>query len=339
MSSNKYNLKISIIIPAYNIEDLIVRCLESVCSQTYPKELLEIIVVDDGSTDNTFDKAKEYARDKRNVTVLHKENGGSSSARNYGLSKATGDYIGFVDSDDYVDPHMYEELMKAAMMFDAPMVQASRDEIDENGQKLPDVCIPPEKITVISGKEHLKTLLLHTGDASFCTRITKAELFKKDYGRFPENELNEDFYLMIKMISDVDKLVILPGQYYHVFYRLGSNSRKKKEDKEYFPPVFNDIVRNSDVALNLVDEKYPDLHDIAVRFCLIQRLDYLLHIPISQMKSDNRYYKKDVVEFLRHHKKDIRKNPYLTKKNRIYLQLLATAPKFVRTVHARLRGL
>ena len=331
------NKTISVIIPAYNIEDLLEKCVSSVAKQDYPKSLLEIIVVDDGSSDGTGAVADRLASQYENVKVIHKENGGSSSARNAGLAVATGDYVGFVDSDDYVSPEMYSLLMDAAIRNDADMVQISRDEISENGDRLPDVVIPPEKETVISPKEHLRTLLMHTGDASFCTKLTKRSLFTEDL-RFPEGELNEDFYLMIHMLMKVNKLVILPKQCYHVFYRTGSNSRKKKEDKDYFPSVFTDIVRNSDVALKLVRKNASDLVEVAERFGFVQRLDYLLHIPTSKMRSDNLFYR-EVVKNIRKNRGKIISNHYLTGKQKAYLMILSVAPGFVRKSHARIKGL
>ena len=346
-----FRKKISVIIPAYNIEDLIVRCLKSVRDQTYPSELMEIIVVDDGSTDDTYKRIEEFIEKSEQegeqypkMLLLHQENGGSSKARNLALSAATGDYIGFVDSDDYVDSHMYESLMKAIeenSTEESPvlMAQASRDEIAEDGTRLPDVCIPPKAVKTINGEQHLRTLLMHTGDASFCTKLTSRALFKGECRGFPENELNEDFYLMIHMLKRVEKLVILPQQYYHVFYRSGSNSRKKADQKDYFPPVFTDIVRNSDVAYRLVRKNFPALKEVAMRFCLIQRLDYLLHIPISKMNHGNKFYRKEVVGFLQKHMKDIFSNKYLTTKNRAYLVALGIAPKAVRSAHAKVRGI
>lgn len=329
--------KISVIIPAYNIESLLEKCVASVATQDYPEGLLEVIVVDDGSTDNTASVADNLSLKYPNVTVLHKENGGSSSARNLGISYATGDYIGFVDSDDYVDPGMYRSLVEAALKYDADMVQISRDEISEDGTRLPDVVIPPKEPTVISPSEHLRTLLMHTGDASFCTKLVKRAYFTKDM-MFPEGELNEDFYLMIHMLPMINRLVILPQQYYHVFYRTGSNTRRKKEDKDYFPSVFTDIVRNSDVALKLVEEKYPKLLDVARRFGYYQRLDYLLHIPISKMTSENSFYS-DVVAYIRKNRKEIATNKYLTGKQKAYLLVLSTFPRQIRSLHAKIRGL
>ncbi len=329
--------KISVVIPAYNIEDLLEKCVDSVAGQDYPKDLLEIIVVDDGSTDGTGKKADQLADRYENVSVIHKKNGGSSSARNAGIEASTGDYLGFVDSDDFVSPQMYSLLMDAALRNDADMVQISRDEIAEDGTRLPDVVTPPESETVVEPLEHFRTLLLHTGDASFCTKLTKRSLFTKDM-RFPEGELNEDFYLMIHMLQKVNRLVILPDQCYHVFYRTGSNSRKRTEDKDYFPSVFTDIVRNADVALGVVSKNAPELTEVAERFGFVQRLDYLLHIPISKMTGDNVFYM-DVVRNIRKNRGKILGNRYLTSKQKLYLLLLSTAPGFVRKTHARIKGL
>ncbi|MBP3826185.1 MAG: glycosyltransferase, partial [Butyrivibrio sp.] len=118
-----FSKSISVIIPAYNIEDLLEKCVDSVAAQDYPKDLLQIIVVDDGSTDGTPGKADELADKYSNVQVIHKKNGGSSSARNVGIDAATGDYLGFVDSDDYISGIMYSSMMEAAMRTGADMIQ------------------------------------------------------------------------------------------------------------------------------------------------------------------------------------------------------------------------
>lgn len=100
---------VSVIIPAYNIEDYIGRCLDSIISQTYKN--LEIIVVDDGSRDHTGEILDNYAKKDRRIKVIHKENGGVSSARNKGIEVAEGDYIGFIDGDDLIEPEMYKILV------------------------------------------------------------------------------------------------------------------------------------------------------------------------------------------------------------------------------------
>lgn len=104
---------------------------------------------------------------------------------------AKGKWIGFVDSDDWIEPQMYERLYEAATAAGTSIAQASRDEIDEDYHKRPDVCTPPEQEVTCTAEDFLKTLLLHQGDCSFCTKLIKKSLFEGH--RFPEGKLNEDF--------------------------------------------------------------------------------------------------------------------------------------------------
>lgn len=319
---------ISIIVPVYNIKDYLKRCVDSCLAQTYKQ--LELILVDDGSTDGTGLLCDELAETDERIRVFHKENGGSSSARNLGIEKARGEYLGFVDSDDFIGPTMYEKLMKAALEQDVPIAQISRDEIDEKGNRMADVCTPPSRALFCESEAFMKELLMHRGDCSFCTKLIHRSLFEA--GRFPEGKLNEDFFLLIRMLPRIRGIYILPDQEYHVFYRIGSNTRK--QDKNDFSRVFLDIVENADVAMEMVESHYPELKKVGIRFGLYQRLDYLLHIPIPQMTGENEFYGQ-VKRYLRKHILDTLTNPWLTAKNRIYLLLLTTAPRFVRVVHSR----
>lgn len=325
-------MKISVIVPVYNIIDCLERCVMSIINQTY--ENLEIILVDDGSTDGTSSLCDVLETKDIRVRVFHKENGGSSSARNLGLKYATGDYIGFVDSDDYIESDMYELLADAVKRYDAKMAQISRDEVNEDGTKRPDVCIPPSEEKILSNREMMKELLMHRGDCSFCTRICAKELF--DGRQFPEGELNEDFKLLTQMLCDVRAFPILPKQCYHVYYRMNSNSRRK--DKNDFSRVFTDIVVNADYVAELVEKNYPDLRETAFRFGMFQRLDYMLHIPISMMNKENAFYQ-EVVKYIKANWSRMVKNELLTKKNKIYLTLFAIAPKKVREIHAKIKGI
>lgn len=321
---------ISVIVPVYNVMEYLPRCVDSLRSQTYRN--LEIILVDDGSTDNSGALAEKMAMEDRRIRVLHKENAGTSSARNLGLSVARGTYIGFVDSDDYVEPGMYESLLGLALKEGLVMVQTSRDEIDEQGERMPDVCVPPGEIQFVESEDFMRELLLHRGDCSFCTKLTHASLFEQE--KFPEGELNEDFDLLVRLLQRVPVVAVLPQQDYHVFYRYGSNTRTRGADE--FAQVFTDIVRNADRVQRIVEERYPKLLPQAQRFGLFQRLDYMLHIPVSMMNGRNEFYCQ-VRDYLRIHRKDALKSPYLTRKNKVYLLLLGTAPRLVRRVHRMLR--
>lgn len=319
--------KISVIVPVYNSIDCLEKCVRSLCAQTYAD--LEILLIDDGSTDGTAALVEELAKIDSRIRIHHKENGGASSARNAGIALATGDYLAFADSDDYLEPYVYEELQRALATGAYPVAQISRDEVDEDGKRLPDVCTPPEKEWFCDTETFLKELLLHRGDCSFCTKLFPREIFGAH--RFPEGELNEDFRLLVEILQEIAGIVILPKQGYHVVARKTSTTRTRTKDS--FSRVFTDIVENADRMQALVDEKYPNLHAYAVRFNLYQRLDYLLHVPISQMRADNAFYR-SVKTYLRRHVFDTVKNSYLTKKNKVYLLLFTAAPKLTRQVHA-----
>lgn len=319
-------VKISVIVPVYNTRNCLERCVDSICGQTY--ENLEVILVDDGSTDGTGQLCDTLARQDSRISVYHKKNGGASSARNLGLQNATGDYIGFVDSDDYIDADAYQKMAELILTGEYPVVQISRDERDESGKRLPDVCVPPKDMRFCDSETFIKELLLHQADCSFCTKLIRKELFTKH--RFPEGELNEDFKLLIELLMEIEGIAILPQQGYHVVCRSDSTTRKRSADS--FSRVFLDIVENADRMQELVDKSYPNLHEHAIRFNLYQRLDYMLHVPISQMNGKNVFYR-NVRKYLRGHITDTIHSPYLTRKNKMYLLLLTAAPGSVRRVH------
>lgn len=111
------HVMISVIVPVFNTENYLKKCIDSILQQTYQD--IELIIVDDGSTDNSFFICKEYERKDRRVKVIHKENGGQGSARNVGLDVCKGEYIIFVDSDDYILPDMFQILIKNATLANA----------------------------------------------------------------------------------------------------------------------------------------------------------------------------------------------------------------------------
>ena len=324
------NPLISIIVPVYNIEEYLPRCIESVLSQTYKN--LELILVDDGSTDKSGEICDLYHQKDSRVRVIHKRNGGSSSARNEGIGIAKGLFLGFVDSDDYVEKTMYETMVSTIETVGCNIVQVARDEIDEQGNLMSNVCEMPAELTEYSSRDFMRELLLHKGDCSFCTKLLNRDLFLEN--RFPVGVLNEDFHLLVRMLKQGEKIVSLPYCGYHVFYRIGSNTRKK--DVNEFPRVYGDCVDNADMVYELVLKQFPDLKKEAIRFGLFQRMDYLLHIPIMQMNKNNKQYK-EVCRYIRKYFFHMLFSKYLTKKDKIYLFLFALAPKTVRKVHAFIR--
>ena len=168
-----------------------------------------------------------------------------------------------------------------------------------------------------------------------CTKLTARKAFERH--RFPEGELNEDFKIFTEIITDKELfgdgsasgVGSLPDICYHVCYRAGSNTRTSRDT---FSRVYKDIVVNADRVSTLVDNEYPGLSEYAIRFGLVQRLDYLLHIPVKMMKRSDGFYA-GVVDHMRRHRADVRKNPYLSDEERSKMKILTTAPRTVRMVH------
>jgi glycosyltransferase involved in cell wall biosynthesis len=323
---------ISIIVPVYQVKPYLEKCVSSICRQTYSN--LEILLIDDGSWDGSQDLCDSLAILDSRIRVIHQPNAGSSAARNRGLSLAKGQYIGFVDSDDFIEPNMYQSLYEALIQFHAKAAQTGRLEWAADGSRLPDICIPPLEPTVVSAESFLKELLMHRGDSSFCTKLFAREILEGK--KFPEGVLNEDFRLLVQLLEELPVLVSLPEQCYHVLYREESNTRSR--DKEKFSTVFADCIDNADWVMSLVEVNYPNLKKEAFRFGVFQRIEYLLHIPIQQMTEKNQKYR-NIVNWLRIHFWEALGNPWLTGKNKLYLALFVFAPKGIRLLHRTIRSI
>ena len=115
--------KISVIVPIYNVEQYLRKCIDSIINQTYKN--LEIILVDDGSWDNSPRICDEYAKRDNRIKVIHKKNGGLADARNTGLKMITGNYISFIDSDDYIEKTMYEKMIKVILKYNADIIECN----------------------------------------------------------------------------------------------------------------------------------------------------------------------------------------------------------------------
>lgn len=146
---------ISVIIPVYNVEMYLEQCLDSVLSQTYHN--LEVILVDDGSADTSGTICDQYKEKDARVKVIHKKNGGLSSARNAGLELAKGDWIGFVDSDDYLAPEMYEALLAIARTADADIALTYFQCVDRDGNL--ESCTWTDEVTVFGEGELIETYI------------------------------------------------------------------------------------------------------------------------------------------------------------------------------------
>ena len=338
--NRKHQPDISVVVPAYNAEQFLVRAVDSIRRQTM--ENIEILLVDDGSSDGTAALCRSLAAEDSRIRVLTRQNGGAAAARNTGIRAASGQYVCFVDADDYVESDFCENLLDAARRTAAAgehapdrfLVQTGRDEVDEKLRPLAADLPLPEREYFVSSRDFIEGLLLYTSDSSYCTKLVPRELLLAH--PFPEGETGEDFVLHLQMLPDVDGVLLIPKIGYHVVHREGSVTRRKHA----FSRAYEDVIRHADLVWRTIVPRYPDLARQAVRFGLYVRLDYMLHVPIADMRRDNVFYR-DVVRYLRSHAAERRRSPYLTARDKRYLLLLTRAPVLTRRLHRlsmRLRG-
>ncbi len=214
---------ISIIIPVYKIEKFIDKCIKSIISQTYRN--LEIILVDDGSPDKCPSICDKYAKIDNRIKVIHKPNGGLSDARNAGIDICKGDYIGFVDGDDYISENMYEHLLDHCIKCNADMSICGIYAIDEDYSNLSIYNPMIYKETILSNIQALNHLFL-TFDVNFevaWNKLYKRNLFfNKDNIRYPYGKLHEDTYTTYKLLYYANNIAVFNEPLYYYVQRSGS---------------------------------------------------------------------------------------------------------------------
>lgn len=242
---------ISIIIPIYKVEQYLDECVTSIINQTYKD--LEIILVDDGSPDYCPQMCDEWAKKDSRIKVVHKENGGLSSARNAGLAVANGEYIGFVDSDDYVDGTMYEGLMQVMNQNEKTMVVSSPIIRNTDG------VFTPYKVgtydykdeDTMSFSEYMKLFLGMNMDATVWNKLYKREFIQT---MFREGRNNEDYLFMyynVKNVFNTDKLLAVTDKA-HYYYRDNAQSichqAATSVNRLFFDELYNMVEISEDLG-------------------------------------------------------------------------------------------
>lgn len=202
---------ISVIVTAYNIEEYLPRCMDSLLAQTYHP--LEIILVDDGSSDQTPKICDEYAKKSPKIKVIHRENGGPSAARNAGLKEVHGDFIGYVDGDDWVEPDMYEEMLNACLKTGAEIAVCTYRQVGEGGEEI----YPTGNVVELSREEALEWYI--SGHPQYhIYHSVWSKLFDKrviEKISFSEGRKSEDIMYTTWAMTRAAKCVFLDTPYYN----------------------------------------------------------------------------------------------------------------------------
>lgn len=264
---NNKNPLISVIVPIYKVEDYLQECIESIINQTYDN--LEIILVDDGSPDRCPVLCDEYAQKDGRIKVIHKSNGGLSDARNAGLDACTGEIVSFVDSDDFIDPIMYENMINAMLKFDADVVRCDFRMYGGRKYREHSAYLKSKEYTILKGYEPLKAMLSWRIHCSTWDKLYKKEFIDKI--RFMKGRLNEDIIYHFSLLKSGCTYVELNKVMYNYRVRPGSITKGSKK-------LYDDLILNSDemksyvVANNLPVKKEMKAYEYSayIQFCRCQ---------------------------------------------------------------------
>ncbi len=279
---------ISVVVPIYNVETYLKECIESIINQTYKN--LEIILVDDGSTDNCGNICEEYALKDSRIKVIHKENGGLSSARNAGIDIATGEYITFIDSDDYVSLDMIEWMYNSLKKYNAELISCiltkNADLLGKGNREKIDVCSPKKALEYILKEKNIVT--------SACAKLYRTDLFEGV--RYPNGFIHEDFATTYKIFHKCTRIAYseIPMYYYRYNPTSITKSKFSKNQLEYF--------KGAGELQEFIKEYYPSLKNAAISHSVRNSIAYMRRISAAGFND------KETIQFLT---RNIRKNIFI----------------------------
>ena len=311
---------ISVIVPAYNIAPWISRSLDSLLDQTHKD--LEIIVVDDGSADNIREILADYTAKYPNIKAIHKENGGVTSARLRGVEEATGDWIAFMDGDDYVEPQMYARLLENALTAEAQISHCGHQILFSDGRV--EYVHKSDKIRVQDHRTGLWELLDNREvSLSLCTKLYRRELFRgiEDWTD-PKIRYNEDLLMNYYLFDRAEKSVFEGNCPYHYILRKDSASCKGISENYIFDPI-----RVRQILLERCD---PEMRD-DVRNALMRNLLF------NYAQLDTHADRKNLTEF-RHRVRNLLQEQQehfhlLSARNKILAAMICKAPWMFRIAY------
>ena len=306
---------ISVIVPVYNVAPYIARCVDSILLQSHKN--MEIVLVDDGSTDASGRIADELASKHENIVVIHQENSGVSAARNAGLRKSAGAYIGFVDPDDYIDKEMYHDLYLQMKVTEADVAACCwQDEFENQSCSIARQGVD----AVFSGDEAIKF------DLSHGTYITCNKLFSRKVCHnlfYDEDTINgEDRLFDIMALLNADRAVYVNKPYYHYCHRLNSAGTKKYTSKD------KSLLAVCERVKRLLADKDEEL----VLLAETQRQQACYQL-LGMMKFDIRAYQPDGEYILREMRKqlgEILTNRYLGIAFKLKAVIVCVSPRVMR---------
>ena len=308
---------VTIIVPVYNMEKYIRKCVESLLAQSYTN--LEIILVDDGCIDGSPTICEEYARKDSRVRVIHQENGGASAARNAGLDVMSGAYVAFVDADDYLEQDTIKIMVEGIIQHDTKIAHIKSNIVGAEYQ----ILSSQSKNTYIKNQyastTYVEGMCYKQKSESVCDKLFAAELFKNR--RFEKGRLNEDFYFLSKLLFDDFEIVEIDYAGYNYYQRTGSSSHSG------FGKALIDAVKNSYELKELARTDKPILEKYFAYLTLFQARTALLTMPFSYVKEKAIEYQ-DILKYMRECLPFLNES-YLSKWDKKFLKMVNKRPKLI----------
>ena len=317
-----HNGLISVIVPIYNVEQYLSRCIDSIINQTYSN--IELILVDDGSPDNCGQICDLYAKKDNRIKVVHKKNGGRSDARNAGLSVATGDLIMYIDSDDWIDSTMFEDMYNCMIEHDSDIVSTGVKWVEEDGTIL--------RIDQVSDTftfdnvEALGQLI----DDNFIKQHVWNKLYKTDMINnilFEKGKYHEDIFWSYQVVGASKKVSVMKGAYYNYVQRAGSIMGESYSYKRL------DALDAMKQRCEYMQKNYPQLFNKALKSYIGS---CMYHLQLAIKSKQNHEVIGNIKERVCYHKNGNMVEE-VTGKQKFWLKLFVKFPMFTCKVRNILR--
>ena len=300
---------VSIIVPVYNASKYLENCLNSILKQTYNN--IEVILIDDGSTDNSLEICKEYKKNDKRIKIIHKENGGISSVRNLGVKESKGKYICFVDSDDYIEKDYVEVLYSGIKKYKTKLCFGGYRNVYNDGTAVDKFSNKTYKLSKV--KTLNKLLYVDGVDVSPWSKIYEKSLF--DDITYPEGRIFEDTATTYKLIDKCDNIAICDYPIYNYCIRSSSITSSKFNIKKM------DWIISSIEMTHYLKKKYKELNDACLAYMMYAHIGVLSSLAMN----DKNYKKerKELVLYVKSNRKKYIKDKNVSKKYKLVANIIS----------------
>ena len=271
---------VSIIIPIYNVEKYLEQCIKSLINQTYRN--LEIILINDGSTDKSTKICEKYKNQDNRIVFINKKNGGSASAKNEGLKIAKGDYITFVDSDDFIEPDMIEYMVNTIKKYNSDIIQCSFTNLYKNTERFKQDKIVEQKI---SSKDFLELFLKKWDSSLFWNKLFKREVIENVF--FKEGRCIDDEFFTYKCVINSKSIVTSNKIVYNYRMRKSGVMKSESSQKQILKDRVDYLYERYEIVRKIYKDLDKDFLEHLLTYYLIISKDYYVDEKLLDYMKNN----------------------------------------------------